>query len=164
MAVDITDLVDNLKAEVNTPGTDSFPDALDSDWEIRLINAFWEVVLDGIITNYEVDDDGIVTPVTGTTDLARDVQQIVVFYAGISIIRNALRTLNSSFRAKAGPVEFEVQNAATVMKSLLDELVRRRTVILTRLSDMGLASSVYVDMVIARNEAYGFGDTWWVRY
>jgi hypothetical protein len=69
MAVDLSSLVENVKAEVQPPGEDVYPDATDDDWVMRLINAFWSAVLDGIITGYAVDDDGIVSPVTGTTDL-----------------------------------------------------------------------------------------------
>lgn len=163
MAVDITDLVDNLIAEVNSPGTNSFPEALTSDWEIRLVNAFWDAVLDGLITNYESDEDGIITPITGTTDLSREMQQLVVFYAGISVVRNTLRTLNASFRAKAGPVEYETTQAATVMKSLLDELVRKRNIILTRLSDIGQVDTQYVDMVVWRDDSLRYGDSWWIK-
>lgn len=162
MTVDITNLVDNLKAEVNIPGGDAFPAAVDADWEIRLLNAFWETVLDGLIVGYDMNDDGIVTPVTGTTDLNREMQQLVIFYAGISVVRNALRTLSAVFRAKAGPVEFESQNAATVMKSIMDELVRKRNIVLLRLSDVGSAPSHYVDMVIARDESLRYQDSYYV--
>lgn len=163
MAVDITELVDNLKAEVNSPGTDSFPNATDADWEIRLVNAFWDAVLDGVISGYTSDEDGNITPMSGTTDLGREFQQLIVFYAGITVLRNTLRTLNASFRAKAGPVEYETTQAATVLKSLLDELVRRRAIILQRLSDLGTVDTAYVDMVLWRDDSMRYGDTYWVR-
>lgn len=163
MSVDITELVDNLKAEVNSPGTDSFPNANDADWEIRLVNAFWDTVLDGIISGYTSDEDGNISPMSGTTELGRELQQLIVFYAGISIVRNTLRTLNASFRAKAGPVEYETTQAATVMREILEELVRRRNIILQRLSDVGTVETAYVDMVVWRDESMRFGDSYWIR-
>lgn len=164
MSVDITDMVDNLIAEVNVPGGDAFPGATTTEWETRLLNAFWETVIDGITMNYTMDGDGIITPVTGTTEFTREYQQIVVFYAGISVVRNALRTIGSLFRAKAGPVEYETQNAATVLKGILDELVKQRNIILARLSDLGASNSVYIDAVLARQESLAYRDTTWVGY
>ncbi len=163
MSVDLSDLVELLQAEVDAPGEDSFPDAVENDWVNQLRSGFWEIVLDGILTGYE-EDDGIVTPTSGSTDLAREMQQLVIFYAGVRVIRNKLRTMGTAFRAKAGPVEYETQNSAQVLKSIMDELVRKRNLILERLSDIGSVDSVYVDMVIQRDESLAFGDSWWVRY
>lgn len=163
MAVDLSDLVELLRSEVDAPGEDSFPDAVENDWVNQLRSAFWEGVLDGVISGYE-EDEGIVSPTTGSTDLSRDLQQLVIFYAGVRVIRNKLRTMGTAFRAKAGPVEYETQNSAQVLKSILDELVRKRNLILTRLSDMGSVDSHYIDMIIYRDEAQAYGDAWWVRY
>ena len=163
MAVDLSDLIDMIKAEVDAPGEDSFPDALDVDWTNQLQGAFWEAVLDGIITGYE-ETDGIVTPTSGSTDITRDLQQLIVFYAGVRVIRNKLRTMGTLFRAKAGPVEYETQNSAQVLKSIMDELVRKRNLLLSRLSDLGTVDSVYVDMVIYREQSMQDESTWWVRY
>lgn len=163
MAVDLSDLVDLLRSEVDAPGEDSFPEAVEDDWVNQLRSGFWEVVLDGVLTNY-TESDGIVTPTSGTTDLPRDIQQLVIFYAGVRVIRNKLRTMGTAFRAKAGPVEYETQNSAQVFKSILDELVRKRNTVLSRLSDLGYADTYYIDMIIARDESIAYGDSWFVRY
>lgn len=160
--VDITDLTDFLIAEVNVPGGNAFPEATTADWEIRLMNAFWETVLDGLIRGYVMDDNGIVTPQTGSVELIREFQQLIIFYAGVTVVRNALRTLNASFRAKAGVVEYETTQAATVMKSILDELVRKRAIVLQRLSDIGQIATTYVDMNFWRDDSLRYGDTWWL--
>lgn len=153
MAVDLGNLIENLKAEVQPPGEDAFPDATDDDWVMRLMNAFWTAVLDGVINGYTVDDNGIVTPTSGTTDLSRMMQQIVVFYAGIDIVRNSLRTLNISTHSVAGPVEFEITKSANTLRDILKELQTRRDIILTRLSDLGAIPTSYVDAVLARDLA-----------
>lgn len=158
MSVDLSELIPNYWAEVNAPGEDAFPDATDDDALLRLQNAFWETVLDGIISGYSVDDDGIVTPNNGSTDLSRELQSVIVFYAGISTVRNALRTLNVNTRSVAGPVEFEVQKSANMLRDILKELKDRRNLILTRLSDMGVVDSFYFDAMVQRTDSIDFGD------
>jgi len=166
MAVDLGDLTELLLAEVDAPGENSFPDATDDDWLNNLRSAYWEIVLDGIIPpNKYTESDGIITPTDPDgEDLARDLQQLVVFYAGVRIIRNKLRVMNTTFRSKAGPVEFETQQSANVLRAILDELVRKRNIVLERLSDMGVADTHYIDMVLERNDALAFGETIWVNY
>jgi hypothetical protein len=164
MAVDLSDLVELLQAEVDAPGENSFTDAVENDWVNQLRSGFWETVLDGIMLGYE-ETDGIVTPVApNTTDLSREFQQLVIFYAGVRVIRNKLRTVGTAFRAKAGPVEYETQNSAQVLKAILDELINKRNIILKRLSDLGSSNAYYVDMVISRDESMGYGDVWFTRY
>lgn len=164
MAVDLNNLIDYLKAEVNSPGIESFPDATDDDWLIRLQSSFWDVVLQGAMSGYTVDDNGVVTPISGTTDLSRDVQQFIVFNAGVDIIRNKIREMGSLFRAVAGPVEYETQNSAQVMKAILDELTRKRNIVLERLSDLGQVGTGYYDMLITRDDSLSWGDSWWAKY
>lgn len=162
MSVELNTLIASLKREVNPPGTDLFPDATNSEWLGNLQDGFWEAVLDGIIRGYS-ETNASVTPSSGTTDLSRELQQVIVFFAGYKIVRNALRDIKTTFRAKAGPVEFETQQAATVLVAIFKELKERRDILLTRLSDLGIVPSVYVDSVIGRTDALFFGDTWYVR-
>ena len=160
MAVDLSDLVESLKREVNPPGTDYFPDASDTEFLGNLIDGFWEAVLDGLISGYTVDDDGLVTPVSGSTDMARDVQQIIVFYAGFRILRNVLRNIQTTFRAKAGPVEYETQQSASTLKDLLADLSNRRKLLLDRLSDMGAIPTYYADAVVEREARWWYDGGW----
>lgn len=161
MAVDLGDLIENLQAEINPPGSNLYPDATDDDWVTRLVNAFWDTVLDGLITGY-TESDGLVSPSSGTTELTRELQQIVVFYAGISVVRNAIRDLNTKLRAKAGPVEFETAKSANTLRDILKELQYRRSLLLNRLSDLGVTDSYYIDAVTARDESYQDSLTNWV--
>lgn len=162
MAVDLGDLIESLQREVSPPGEDLFPNATDDDWFGNLQDAFWEARLDGLLEGF-TESDGSVVPTSGTTDLSRDMQQIVVLYAGVRIVRNHLRSLNTVFRSKAGPVEFETQKSAQLLKGLLDELRSRRNLVLTRLSDLGAVNSYYIDAIVARDESLGYGDTYWYR-
>lgn len=165
MAVDLGELVELLQAEVDPPGTNSYPDAVEDDWINQLRGGFWEIVLDGIIKpNAYSDNEGVIVPNQASGDLPRDMQQLVIFYAGIRVIRNRLLTLNTVFRAKAGGVEYETQQAASILRAILDELVRKRNTILSRLSDLGTVDTYYVDMVVQRDFALGYGDSFWTNY
>lgn len=163
MSVDLGDLVESLKREVAAPGEEetAFPNATEDIWLGNLQDAFWDARLDGMLAGF-TESDGLVTPVSGTTEITRDLQQLVVLYAGIRIVRNSLRTLNTTFRAKAGPVEFETQNSASVLKGLLDLLMERRHAVLLRLSDLGQVPSYYIDAVYGRELSIHYGDTHWV--
>lgn len=163
MAVDLSDLVEVLKREVSVPGGEesTFPNADDSSWLGHIQDAFWDVRLDGMIPGYQ-ESDGIVTPIdTSDDDLSRDLQQLVVLYAGIRIVRNQLRQIQTQFRAKAGPVEYETQQSATLLKDILAELHKRRAVVLERLSDLGSVEDYYIDAIAQRDYALGYGDTSW---
>lgn len=162
MAVDLNDLVSRLQAEVNPPGVDLFPDATTNDFLLHLQNGFWEAALDGIVSGYTVDDDGVVTPTSGTTDISSELQQVVIFYAGMKIIRNLLLNLKTKFRTVAGPVEYETQQSANTLREILLDLKTRRNILLERLSDVGVTESYLVDAVTARSDALVAGDTFWV--
>ena len=165
MAIDLGDLVESLQREVSPPGTNLFPDAVDDDYFGHLQDSFWEVKLDGIeaFANY-TESGGLVSPISGTSELTRDLQQLIVLYGGIRIVRNAMRNINTLFRTKAGPVEYETQQSAQVLKSILDELAARRNFILNRLSDIGAVDTSYVDMVVQRDYSMGNGGVWWVGF
>lgn len=162
MAVDLSDFVDDLKAEVNPPGSNFFPDATDDQWFQQLRDSFWEAYLDGFIQNW-TEADGLVTPKTGTTDISRDFIQLIVFYAGFRVLRASIRNTQSLFRAKAGPVEFEVQQSATMMRDLLAELQQKRALLLSRLSDLGVLPVAYIDAVQSRTTSVVQGDIWWTN-
>jgi hypothetical protein len=161
MAVDLSDLVDSLKREVNAPGLTQLPDATDTQYLGNLQDGFWEAVLDGLIEGY-TETDGIVTPVSGTTDLSRELQQLVVFYAGFRIVRNLMRDLKTAFKASAGPVSYETEQSANLLKSILDDLKGKRNFLLNRLSDLGAVNSVYIDALSARDDSINYRDTYWV--
>lgn len=163
MAVDLTDLIEDLQSEVNPPGSNFFPAATDDDWLSNLRNAFWQARLEGMLPGYE-EADGSVTPIhSSSNDLGRDLQQLIIVYAGIRIVRNTLRGLNTVFRAQAGSVQYETQQSAQVLKGLLDVLMEEKKLILTRLSDVGQVPTAYIDAVMAREDSYHYGDLKWLR-
>lgn len=164
MAVDLGDLVENLKLEVNPPGGDLFPGTLDTEWIGRLANAFWNGRLDGItaLTAY-VEVDGSISPASGDTDMPRELQQVLVFLAGYAALMQRLSSIRTSLRAKAGPAEFETQNSATVLHDQAVALRERLHRVLARMSDLGTTPDLVIDAVQARTSSIASGTTSWVR-
>lgn len=166
MAVDITELIEPLQRELSPPGTNLYPNATDDEWIGQLQDAFWEARLQGLLVGYTLDpdDDTSIIPQSGTTDLGREWQQLIVLFAGYRVTLTAFQNINSSFRAKAGPVEFEQQKSATTLKGLLDALKERMKAILDALPVEGRNSYVAAFTgYIERTYAIGVGDQWFVR-
>lgn len=167
MAVDLGELVEPLKREIAAPGefTAVFPSSTDDILTGYLQDAFWEARLEGLTAlNSYTESDGSVTPVTdGGDELSKDLQQLLVFFAGYRIVLSALRNKNTLFHAKAGPVEYETQISANTLKEILQALKDKRSILLTRLSDIGTVDSYYIDSLAARDESIYYQDTYWAR-
>jgi hypothetical protein len=92
VSVDLGDFIESLKREVNPPGTDDFPDALEDEWVGNLSDAFWEARLDGLLTPY-TETDGVVTPIDPTgAEFGRDMVQLVILYASRGFNASVFRT------------------------------------------------------------------------
>lgn len=162
-SVDLADLVPSLESALTIPGTTSqYSNATESEWVAKLKNAFWLATLDGVISGYTSDDDGIISPVSGTTTLSGDLQYLVVLYACMDVVRNQLMQMKTVFRAKAGPVEYETQQSAQVLKGLLDAYMKERDLILANLASTNMVSSYYIDTLRARDYAIADGIIDWV--
>lgn len=165
MAVALADLIEPLKVALNPPGRDLF-DATNTEWVLRLANAFWSAHLEGHYSQYRINDnDEIVNLDEGGDDISRDMQQIVVLRATIDAIDARLTNLPHGRRSKAGPVETEV----TMLASVLVELLRAKRKELLDLRDRlvdGTTESVgvyVIDGVIARTQSLLSGCTAWVN-
>ena len=144
MSVDLSDFVDSLRREVTPAGTTMFDDVSDATMTGYLADAFWEARLDGFLLGYSADPDGMVTPVnSGSPDMPRSMVALLVLYAGMRILRNRILNTTTSLRAKAGPVEFEQQNSATMLAEMLRQLAATKT----RLIDNSLMFQTEVSMV-----------------
>lgn len=163
MAVDLSDLIPSLEREVSPPGSDLYPDAVDDDWLGQLEDSFWEAKLFGFFSNY-TDSDGLVSPISGTEELSRELQQLIVLFAGIRSTRMKLMNMNTMFRAQAGPVSFETQQSANLLKGILDGLEAKINSLLDALPDsiLGDASSTYyINALFARTDALNYGYEEW---
>ena len=161
-SLDLADLVTPLQAALNIPGEDIYGTVSPTEWITYLANGFWEAYLDGLLSDY-IEVDGEILPISGSTIMSKDKQQLVLMYAAITIMRLRLLNAQTLFRSKAGPVEYEVQQSAQVMKALLDDFSERRKFILQRLSDSGIArGTYYIDTYLARQDAINSGYTDWI--
>jgi hypothetical protein len=164
-AIDLTELIPALVAQVSIPGAPLYTGVAEADWLTYLLNGFYNAQLEGLLKDWKADEDGNVTPVSGDSTLSRDQQQIAVLYAALDIVRNELRQLKTTFRAKAGPVEYETQQQATVLKSILDQLSSQKAIVLERLADTGdVPETVYIDSYIARDQSINSGLTAWIGF
>jgi hypothetical protein len=162
MAVDLADLIPNLKVQISPPGTDLFSGVTNNEWLTRLENGFWEARLDGLFMNYRAAD-GAVEPISGDTDLQRHEQQLIILYAALDVVMTELRNAQSMFSAKAGPVEYETQKSAQLLRDVLkatqDQILR----IIGNMTLYGVNSTVVYDAIISRTQEMAWGDVWWVR-
>jgi hypothetical protein len=165
MAVDLSDLVESLQREVNAPGIDQLPDATTAQYTGNLSDSFWQAKLEGLITGY-TESDGIVTPedTVNGVDLPREQQQLIVFMAGMRIITNQLRDMKTTFRAKAGPVEYETQQSANLLVEILKNLRSQKASILDYLAEHGATSVTIIDAVRYRDYLMSEGLTDWIGY
>lgn len=162
MAVDLGDLIEFLQREVTPLG--STPVGDEEEYLIFLQNAFWHARLRGAFSGYQ-ETDGVVTPIdTNGDDLPREQQQLIILMAGLRIVRSALQTANTVFRAQAGPVEFETQQSAQALKELLVQLNTEFKEALEAATSTATDGTIaYFDAVIAREYSLAYGDGWWVR-
>lgn len=163
MSVDLGDRIPDLVAEINPPGVDLYTAAGDADWIDRLKNGFWSAVLEGVIKGYAVDDDGLVTPTTGTTDMPRDLQQIVVLYTAYKVVLYKLLEAKTRFKAVAGPVSYETEQSAGVLREVLQNIRNSLNLVINRLGDMNAVNTTVLDAVIERSYSIAFDEQWWVR-
>jgi hypothetical protein len=187
MSVDLANLVEPLQVEVQAPGGDAYANATEDDYLGALINSFWEIRLYGFLGGFEEDSAarggppeftvGIITPLhvdpayddpfgySADQDLPRDLQQLIILWAAWKIALNNMATINSVFRAKAGPVEYETQQAASVLTAVLDQLKARITYLIGNLpTGYGARGGMAVlDAVVERSYSQAVGDVWWVR-
>lgn len=164
MAVDLGDLIDSLQREINPPGENLYPDATENDWVGHLADAFWEARLHGMLGGYIVDAAFTIQPQNaGAPDMTRDLQQLIVLYAGFRITLTELKNTQASFQAQAGAVQIEVTKASNVLKSVLDAIRSRIDIVLRRLSDVGTTNVEVFDLVIEQTYAIATRQEWFVR-
>ena len=157
MAVDLSDLIESLEREINPPGTDNFPDATEAQLLGNLSDSFWEAKLYGFFDDYS-ESDGLVFPISGSTDLGREWQQLIVLFAGTRILRMKLMVTNTNFRAVAGPVEFEQSNSANLLKEILVQLQEKINIAYAQLGSLGNAADYYINGLVARTDSLVYGD------
>ena len=140
---DLSELVEPLKREIAVPGTfaTTFPDTSDDDLAATLADAFGAGQLNGYFGGQTLTVDPDLGTYVVSPDLSAAGAALVVIYAGMRIIRSQLRGINTMARYKAGPVEYETQQSATLLREELAYLRQRETDLLTVAQR---ATSIYV--------------------
>jgi hypothetical protein len=133
MATNVNDLIPGLAREINPPGFEQYPDALPSDFVGYVTDGFWEGRLMGVFEGYTIKDGAeLLTPDSGTfitdstdADFPEPDQMFCIIIAGFRLLQRKALNLAANFRAQAGPVEYEQQVSATVLREILQSLERR---------------------------------------
>lgn len=149
MSIDLADYVDSLRREVTPLGTTLFSTVTDDQLIAYMQDAFWEAKLDGFIENY-IEEDGEISHVSGGPEMDRKYVALVVLYAGIRVLRNKILNTNTGFRAKAGPVEFEQQNSATMLVEMLKQLRATKDRVLEELDAADATYALVLDALSVR--------------
>lgn len=147
MTTDLNDYADVLRRRVTPAGSDLFSNVTDEEMGQRIQDGFWDARLDGFLVGFTADDEGIVTP-----ELPRDLIALAVMYAAITMLQIQVYNLNTRFAVKAGPVEFETENSASVLKTMLDQIFAQRQRLLEELDEVLGETPVYItDAAAARS-------------
>jgi hypothetical protein len=167
MSVDLNDLIPSLQRELSPPGSNLYPNATDDDWLGHLQDAFWEARIQGLLSGFTLDDqdDALIVPQSGTTDMTRDLQQLIVLFAGYRVTLTQFQNINSGFRAKAGPAEFEQQKSAQTLKAVLDAIKERLALIVSTLpvsASRGPQIAAF-EGYLERTYDIAVGYQWWIR-
>jgi hypothetical protein len=169
MSVDLSKYVSQLEAEVNPPGTDLFPDAINSDWVLRLRNGFWNARLDGFLTGFTENADGQSAGIVSATqpsgaELDQIGIQLIIFYATLNTVTARLSQLNTTFRVSAGGgLSFETQFSSNVLRDLLKELTDRRKQLIQWMSQEGWIPIGYMDAYTERDYGILLHQIPWLR-
>lgn len=164
MAIDLSDLLDAVKRECSPPGSDLFPDAVDAEWLGQLLDSFWEAKLFGFFASFTADEDGLVSPnTTGDDDMPRSDQALIILFAGARVIRNELKNTPTLFRAQAGPVEFETQNSAMLLRDILKDIRSKVDLALAAIGTINSTTVAYVDSLIGREDSIYYHETYFQR-
>lgn len=117
-------LVEPLKRELAIPGvfSDVFPDTSDDDLQASLADGFSQAQLWGFFADMTLTQDEDTGNFETSEDLSGAGGALILAFTATRMIRAQLRSLNSGERYKAGPVEFEIQRAASLLKGELDYL------------------------------------------
>lgn len=164
MTIDLEDLVPELKIEVNPPGSNNFPTATNDEWFNNLRNSFWEARLFGFWAGY-TEADGLVGPLTGTVELGRDQQQLVVLFAAARIIRNVLQNTNTSFKASVGDgaADFEVENSANLLIAILKDIRSKIDLAMAAIGTINSTTVAYIDSLVEREQSIYYHETFFER-
>jgi hypothetical protein len=146
----LVDLVPSLKRAVAPPGEYDalFPNSVDSEVRDLLADAVAECQFDGFLSTATLDVDAA----TVTPDLTSGQQALVILYAMARHLSSRLSNLKTHTRFKAGTVEAETDQAASVLVELLKAANSRKKQALDDAKAGNLAAAfLMVDQYVAKS-------------
>lgn len=161
MSTAIADMREMLKREINVPGFPQLPGISNSQIDGYIMDGFWEARLMGVLADYtQTDGTELATPVPSIyhtrdeADLPPEYQMLVIIVAGLRLLRMKALNLATSIRAQAGPVEYEQQVSATVLREILQSFERRLSLLFGIYNDaLGGAAFRYFDGELQRTSS-----------
>lgn len=157
--MDLIDLAPQVQRAVAPPGEFDtyFPETTEDDLAATLADGLAEAQLDGFLAGTRIDlENSSVDPALSAAQVA-----LGVLYARSRVLTARLANIRSMTRYKAGPVETETQQAATVLVQLLkDSKERKSQLLLDARFGIGIQISMtdlYVTKSIDSGYASGHG-------
>lgn len=148
--MNLSDLVPSLQRAVAVPGTFAtlFPSTTDDDLSGTLADAVAEAQLDGFLSTVVVDlDSG-----DFAVDLTRPEQALVILYAMSRVVMARVANTKNRTRYKAGPVEAEEEQSATVLTELLRQIRDKKKELLDAAKAGNIATAfAIVDLYVAKS-------------
>lgn len=127
------ELIEPLKRAVAPPGgfETAFPDADDDMLFAYITDAFGEARLDAFFSDGSVDwVTGAFSPTITQAEAA-----LLVIYASMNILTTQIRTLGTKSKYVAGPVSYETEYSAGVLRSILEEMTNRKRLLIKAISN-----------------------------
>ena len=147
-------LVEPLKRELAVPGLfdEVFPSTTDDDLAASLADGFADAQLRGFFPTMTVAETGGIYETS--EPLSASGGALITLFTATRIIRAQLRSLASVERYKAGPVEYELQRSANLLRDELAYLKDTLDALIKEAQQQTRASSVQavvIDGYKARN-------------
>ncbi len=133
----IADLIPMFNREINIPGDEQLPGIAASAKLGYIEDGFWDAYLSGMLTTFGVFDGVDLVPpgvtdslyfsdkATKADDLEKQFWMLIVIISGLRLLKLKIMDLAVNFTAEAGPVQFEQQASATVLRAILANLQGR---------------------------------------
>lgn len=158
---DLGDWVESLKRAVAPLGQFKtvYASATDDDVAAALADGFAEAQLDGFFTaSYGAQFDLDVNAGTITPDLTQAQGALVVIYAAVRLIQARLLNLQSRVRYQAGPVDYETEQAASILTTLLKQFNDRIALLREKALYSGVNAAFHMadGYFLAATRHYGF--------
>lgn len=147
--MELLDLVPSLQRAVAPPGEFAtyFPNATDDDLSAAVADAIAEAQLDGFLSANTINlDAGTVLP-----DLNGPQQALVILYGMARVIRARIANAKNRTRYRAGNVEAEEEQSASVLVQMLRDIDARKKALLEEAKAGHMAHAFQmVDMYVAK--------------